>query len=67
MQDCSVVSTSYSVGGRNIGSISVIGPVRMDYGKVISTLGHMMQDFQKMLRGEEDAFRPPGIPRQDDQ
>ena len=42
MQDCSVVTTTYSVGGRNIGSVSVIGPVRMDYGKVISTLGSIM-------------------------
>ena len=67
MQDCSVVTTSYSVGGRNIGSISVIGPVRMDYGNVISTLGHMMQDFKKLLRGEEPEFRPPGLPGQDDQ
>lgn len=64
MQDCSVVTTTYSVGGRNIGSISVIGPVRMDYGKVISTLGAMMQDFQKMLRDE--AGHRPELPRQDD-
>ena len=67
MQDCSVVTTTYSVGGRNIGSVSVIGPVRMDYGKVISTLGSIMQDFQKMVRGEEENKKLPKPPQQDDQ
>ena len=67
MQDCSVVTTTYSVGGRNIGSVSVIGPVRMDYGKVISTLGSIMQDFQKMVWGEEENKNLPEPPQQDDQ
>ena len=67
MQDCSVVTTTYSVGGRNIGSISVIGPVRMDYGKVISTLGAMMQDFQKLLRGDDDGGLPLRLPGNEEQ
>ncbi len=65
MQDCSVVTTTYSVGGRNIGSISVIGPVRMDYGKVISTLGAMMSDLQNLLKGEDEKEHPPRLPQKD--
>lgn len=49
MQECSVITTTYTVGGDNKGTISVIGPVRMDYGKVISTLGSMMTDLQRAL------------------
>jgi len=38
LKDFSVVTTSYKVGSRPIGAIGVIGPVRMDYSKVISVL-----------------------------
>jgi heat-inducible transcriptional repressor len=36
--DCSVVTATYSVGNKNLGTYGVIGPVRMDYSKVISVL-----------------------------
>ena len=49
------------------GSVSVIGQVRMDYGNVISTLGSIMQDFQKMVWGEEENKNLPEPPQQDDQ
>lgn len=52
MQDCSMVTTSITVGGKKLGSISVIGPVRMDYGKVISALGSMVADFQNIQLSE---------------
>ncbi len=38
LQDFSVVTTSYKVGSRPIGAIGVIGPVRMNYPRVISVL-----------------------------
>lgn len=52
MKDCSVITTSISVGERNLGSISVIGPVRMDYGKVLSSLGTVIRDFKELNSGE---------------
>ena len=39
--DCSVVTATYSVDGVDIGTIGVIGPTRMDYGKVISALEYV--------------------------
>jgi heat-inducible transcriptional repressor len=33
--DCSIVTTSYSVGDQLIGSLGVIGPIRMPYDRVI--------------------------------
>ena len=36
LNDCSFVTTSYRIGGKVVGSIGVIGPKRMEYGKVIS-------------------------------
>lgn len=38
MDDCSLISTSYDIGGKTIGKIGVIGPRRMDYSKVITTM-----------------------------
>jgi heat-inducible transcriptional repressor len=36
--DCSIVTTSYAVDGQLIGSLGVIGPVRMPYERVISAV-----------------------------
>lgn len=36
--DCSIVTTSYSVDGQLIGSLGVIGPTRMPYDRVISAV-----------------------------
>ena len=36
--ECSIVTTSYSVDGQLIGSLGVIGPVRMQYERVISAV-----------------------------
>lgn len=37
-EDCSVVSASYKVNGKNIGRAGIVGPVRMDYAKAVSVL-----------------------------
>ncbi|HIU29821.1 MAG TPA: heat-inducible transcription repressor HrcA [Candidatus Egerieisoma faecipullorum] len=41
VSDCSVITATYSVDGINLGTIGVIGPTRMDYGKVISALEYV--------------------------
>lgn len=38
MKDCSVVTATYELGGGMKGTIGIIGPKRMDYDKVVSTL-----------------------------
>lgn len=35
---CSIVTTSYSVDGQLVGSLGIIGPIRMPYDKVISAV-----------------------------
>ena len=37
-KDCSFVTATYSAGGKNLGTYGVIGPIRMDYTKVITVL-----------------------------
>lgn len=41
MPECAIVTANYSVNGVNIGKAGVIGPIRMDYPKVISVLDHI--------------------------
>ncbi|MBR2579366.1 MAG: heat-inducible transcription repressor HrcA [Clostridia bacterium] len=40
LQEASVVSTHYSIGGK-FGAIGVIGPTRMDYGKIYSQIEYV--------------------------
>ena len=41
MPECAIVTASYSINGVNIGNAGVIGPIRMDYPKVISVLDYI--------------------------
>ncbi len=47
--DCSVVSATYSVGGVKLGTYGVIGPVRMDYGKVVAVLENVGKILENIL------------------
>lgn len=49
IQDCSIVSATYSIGGRELGSFGVIGPTRMNYGKVVSLLGYLGKSLNEIL------------------
>ncbi|PTM59504.1 heat-inducible transcriptional repressor HrcA [Desmospora activa] len=50
MNNCSIVTVSFSVGGRSLGRIGVLGPTRMDYSKVVSLLQLLAKDFSDHLR-----------------
>jgi heat-inducible transcriptional repressor len=38
LQECSLVAANYGVANRNLGTVSVLGPTRMDYQGVIATV-----------------------------
>lgn len=45
---CSIVFSSYKIGSRNVGSLGILGPTRMDYEKVVPLVdytGRMVSDF----------------------
>ena len=55
--DCSVVTATYSAGGKNLGTYGVIGPIRMDYPKVIAVLenvGKALEELAKSRKKEKD-------------
>ncbi|MDF2986729.1 MAG: heat shock repressor HrcA [Eubacterium sp.] len=53
IKDCSIVTASYSVDDLLIGTIGIIGPTRMEYSKVVSSLNYIRnkinQEILKLL------------------
>ena len=47
--DCSVVSATYLAGGKNLGTYGVIGPIRMDYPKVITVLENVGKALEELI------------------
>jgi heat-inducible transcriptional repressor len=53
IKDCSLVTASYSIGDHVIGTIGIIGPTRMEYSKVVSSMNYVRnkinQEILKLL------------------
>ncbi|GGK18386.1 heat-inducible transcription repressor HrcA [Caldalkalibacillus thermarum] len=47
--DCSIITASYSIGGRPVGSLNILGPMRMEYKKAVSILRYLTQDLSYYL------------------
>lgn len=50
LKDCSLVTVNYSLGGKPVGKLGVIGPKRMNYSKVFTSLDIISNEIDKMLR-----------------
>ncbi len=50
MKDCSIVTANYELGEGLRGTIGIIGPKRMDYEKVLSTLRNLMTQLDTILK-----------------
>lgn len=50
LKDFSIITFKHSVGNKDLGTIGIIGPKRMNYSKVIS----VMKYINKMLNGDND-------------
>lgn len=49
INNCSLITATYSVEGKSLGTIGILGPTRMDYGKVISLLDILSKDMAVLL------------------
>lgn len=49
LQDCTVISATYTVGGVPIGSVGVLGPTRMDYARVMRILDYVSTGLTKIM------------------
>lgn len=56
MKDCSIITTSYCIGGDLVGAIGIIGPKRMDYLNTISSLKCLIDHMEKrLLKGDKGS------------
>lgn len=53
MKDCSIVTANYELREGLRGTIGIIGPKRMDYEKVLSTLRNLMTQLDLILKNDE--------------
>lgn len=49
MQDCSLITTTYHIGGKPLGVIGVIGPKRMDYENAITSLKCLIKEIERKM------------------
>lgn len=54
LRDCSLITATYKFNGKLIGKIGVIGPTRMDYNKVISTVKSMSEAMNEIINQNFD-------------
>ncbi|NLC38260.1 MAG: hypothetical protein GX779_03200, partial [Clostridia bacterium] len=54
INDCSVVTTTYTINGGMVGHLGILGPTRMDYSKTVALVEaiaqHLSQVFSKFYK-----------------
>ena len=53
-KDCSIVTASYRLNDGTVNTIGLIGPTRMQYGKVLSVLGEVGRSITELLDGQNE-------------
>ena len=57
LNECSIMTATYKLNGKPIGSIGLVGPTRMDYDRCVSALNALTKEFtdyiNKSMGGEE--------------
>jgi heat-inducible transcriptional repressor len=56
LRGCAVITSPYGYGDQVIGSLGVVGPVRMEYARMIGIVNHVARVLEQMLA---DSF--PGV------
>ncbi len=50
IQDCSIITATYHLEGELLGTIAVMGPTRMKYGKAMSLLEYMNTNLAEVIK-----------------
>ncbi|XJZ26281.1 heat-inducible transcriptional repressor HrcA [Bacillota bacterium Lsc_1132] len=49
MEDCSLITATYSIGAEKLGTIAILGPTRMEYSRVIGLMQFLSKDLTAAL------------------
>ncbi|MGJ9381682.1 heat-inducible transcriptional repressor HrcA [Salipaludibacillus neizhouensis] len=47
--DCTIITATYSLDGKHMGTVGILGPTRMEYPRVISIMDYLSKDMTKLL------------------
>lgn len=50
IKECSIIKTTYAIGDKEIGTIGILGPTRMDYAQVVSILTYISKNIDEVLK-----------------
>ena len=50
IKDCSIITATYHLDGELLGSMSVLGPTRMEYGRTMSLLNYMNNNLTEVIK-----------------
>ncbi|NGP43505.1 heat-inducible transcription repressor HrcA [Bacillaceae bacterium SIJ1] len=53
MAYCSLITATFSIDGEQTGTIAMLGPTRMEYGRVISLLDFFSVDLQNVIKRQQ--------------
>ena len=67
MNNSTVVFKTIVKDGRPVGAIGVIGPLRMDYAKVLSTLDGLTGNIMDLLSEDTAALPESAVHRENEQ
>lgn len=54
LENCSLVTATYGPGDRTLGTVGIVGPKRMHYGRAIALVGHLALVLGRLLETEEN-------------
>ncbi|MBN1587506.1 MAG: heat-inducible transcription repressor HrcA [Candidatus Omnitrophica bacterium] len=54
LQDCTLITCTYSAGGWPVGVLGVVGPMRMNYPRSLTAVSYMARLFSALLDGERE-------------
>ena len=63
--DVSIISAKVKVPGQKEGSIAIVGPKRMDYDQVVSSMEYLLNEIEKRYSGERKEINR--VPREQSQ
>ncbi len=50
VKDCSLITTTYSIGGEHLGTVALLGPTRMAYPRVVSLMETVSKSLSDILK-----------------
>ena len=50
VKDCSLITTTYSMGGEHLGTVAILGPTRMAYPRIVSLMDAVSKSLSDILK-----------------